>query len=362
MSSRGQPLDYIETTFLDILSEIEKRPCGRPKITLKRIVGDDPHQCHQVTEREVTYSWPGKNREEAWRFACVGKILAEIHEALHTGVTVTKRDIYYRDPELYGKQALVDRYVDDIAYTCNVTRRKLNVTASAKGLHVGLLQSCLAGSTPNASFEAVPDSIQRLQEHSLAHLNWILVIEKEATFRSLVEKRFQWNSINGPGLMMTGKGYPDLATRRFLRTICDHETWLHRRRPCIFGLFDADPDGINIMQIYCQGSQSLPHETELNVPEMQWLGVRAADVLAEVQNDESVLKLTSRDRKKAVAMLGRLNRESEAVVDEQCKIELQRILVLNVKAEIQLLEDRPGGLEGWLNGRIRMQLRKSIHL
>ena len=116
------------------------------------------------------------------------------------------------------------------------------------------------------------------------------------------------------------------------------------------------------MRIYCQGSQSLPHETELNVPEMQWLGIRAADVLAEVRDDESMLKLTSRDRKKAVAMLGRLNQESEAVVDEQCRIELQRILVLNTKAEIQLLEDRPGGLEGWLDGRIRMQLRKSIHL
>ncbi len=158
---------------------------------------------------------------------------------------------------------------------------------------------------------------------------------------------------------LQAKGYPDLSTRRFLRALGDHKGWKVHARPPILGLFDADPDGINIMQIYRQGSHSLPHETELNVPEIQWLGIRAADVLAEVQNDESVLKLTARDRKKAVAMLGRLNWESEAGVDEQCRIELQKMLVLNIKAEIQLLEDRPGGLEGWLNGRIRTQLSKT---
>jgi DNA topoisomerase VI subunit A len=37
------------------------------------------------------------------------------------------RDIYYRDPELFVKQPVVDRYVDDIAYTLGVKRQALNV-------------------------------------------------------------------------------------------------------------------------------------------------------------------------------------------------------------------------------------------
>lgn len=69
------------------------------------------------------------------------------HDALVTGIVTTKRseyqrsnaalkqlltvyrDIYYRDPELFLKQAVVDRYVDDIAYTFGVNRDALNVVS-----------------------------------------------------------------------------------------------------------------------------------------------------------------------------------------------------------------------------------------
>ena len=40
------------------------------------------------------------------------------------------RDIYYRDPTLFKRQAIVDRYVDDIAHTCGVTRADLHVVSS----------------------------------------------------------------------------------------------------------------------------------------------------------------------------------------------------------------------------------------
>ena len=39
------------------------------------------------------------------------------------------RDIYYRDTFLYKQQTTVDRYVDDIAYTCQATRKDLNVVS-----------------------------------------------------------------------------------------------------------------------------------------------------------------------------------------------------------------------------------------
>jgi hypothetical protein len=37
------------------------------------------------------------------------------------------RDIYYRDPALFSKQAVVDRYVDDLACTFGIPRALLNV-------------------------------------------------------------------------------------------------------------------------------------------------------------------------------------------------------------------------------------------
>ena len=116
------------------------------------------------------------------------------------------------------------------------------------------------------------------------------------------------------------------------------------------------------MQIYRRGSYALPHEHAFNVPQMQWLGLRTDDVVACVQDDESVLKLAARDRRKAVAMLERLSRRFEGEIDEQCSVELQRMLMLNIKAEIQILEDRRGGVETLLGGKIRKQLRRSIHM
>ena len=68
---------------------------------------------------------------------------------------MTVRNIYYQDPALFGKQAVVDRYVDALAYTFSLQRADLNVvsiegvtlhgssdigsqTAVAKGLVAGV--------------------------------------------------------------------------------------------------------------------------------------------------------------------------------------------------------------------------------
>ena len=40
---------------------------------------------------------------------------------------ILHRDIYYKDSSLFGKQTVVDRYVDDLAYTFEVQRSALNV-------------------------------------------------------------------------------------------------------------------------------------------------------------------------------------------------------------------------------------------
>ena len=45
-------------------------------------------------------------------------------------VLIPRRDIYYKDPILFGRQRVVDRYVDDIASTFGVQRRSLNVVST----------------------------------------------------------------------------------------------------------------------------------------------------------------------------------------------------------------------------------------
>ena len=66
---------YIENSLGYCIQAIQARPCGCPAITLKRIrdvktsVNPVTLQVErQIVDREVTYSFPGKNRDEAWRF------------------------------------------------------------------------------------------------------------------------------------------------------------------------------------------------------------------------------------------------------------------------------------------------------
>lgn len=125
----------------------------------------------------------------------------------------------------------------------------------------------------------------------------------------------------------------------------------------IFGLVDYDPDGLSILSTYKHGSLALAHlNATLNVPRMQWLGVRSADIGRvsdgyDLHQSQGLLPLTARDRRKAVSML------NWAVLAEdgrepEWRQELQVMLMLNVKAELQLLEAAQGGIVKWVTDRI----------
>lgn len=145
---------------------------------------DDKRKVPEPKQRNI--SFPGSTAQEAWNFSCVTaprsrnsclqnlavllRILELVHSGLVENTTMTKRchishqsialelicgrDIYYRHPDLFVKQSVVDRYVDDLACTFGVARSQLNVvciydcflcaranvvvqTAAAKGLVAG---------------------------------------------------------------------------------------------------------------------------------------------------------------------------------------------------------------------------------
>lgn len=93
--------------------------------------------------------------------AALLKVIELVLEGLKTGVVSTKRDLYYRDAGLFGKQSVVDsvrprccrgpssrddlvlQLVDDLAATLQVKRSDLNVAATAKGLFAGALKLVL---------------------------------------------------------------------------------------------------------------------------------------------------------------------------------------------------------------------------
>ena len=133
--------------------------------------------------------------------------------------------------------------------------------------------------------------------------------------------------------------------------------------PPIYALTDFDPDGLAIMSTYKHGSFKLSHENAgLNVPSIQWLGVQSQDVLAENEHDEysGLLRLSARDRKKAADMLEKSEVLREGDIEKVWRRELQVMLMLNVKAEMEILADRQGGVKGWVEEKL-LENGNSLH-
>lgn len=100
------------------------------------------------------------------------------------------------------------------------------------------------------------------------------------------------------------------------------------------------------MSTYKYGSTAFSHQN-LTVPSIRWLGVQSADIIPSEDFEKvGLLRLSGRDRRLASRMLGRGVFQKGGV---GWRRELQVMLMLNCKAEIQILSSEDPGLEGWLN-------------
>ncbi|CAK7263545.1 endodeoxyribonuclease [Sporothrix epigloea] len=281
----------------------------------------------------------GKADTQTRRFVLT--ILQLSHQALLSGTFVTKRNIFYQYPSLFRTQRVVDSLVNDIAYTLGLGRDWLNIVAASVGVVCGQL-----------SF-TTRDNVQcsaSIQENGIAI--------PPATFRTLAASGYWNTSLAGPGVLVASKGYPTLVTRWFLHRI--HET---APQIPIYGLVDYDPHGVRIFRTYKYGSQSLGHELNTTVAGMKWLGIRSGDLSPAVASRgaglarsvlDDVVPLTAADRRTATCLLRDIfhavGGDQEQANLEQCR-EVQVMLVLNVKAEIQVADDC-GDLAVWLDKKL----------
>ncbi|KAK3403361.1 meiosis-specific topoisomerase Spo11 [Sordaria brevicollis] len=352
--------------------------------------------------------FPGRNPQELRRFEALFRIIEISHEALLSGTLITKRNIYYQNMELFKSQSVVDEMVDNLAFTLGLGRSDLNIVATAKGLIAGQMKLIMRGGTiinctGSSDSGVLLPSINAVEKVNFQSVKWLLVIEKDATFRTLSASRYYDVSRAGKGILVTGKGYPDLATRKFLAAI-------HAARPRLpmWALVDFDPHGISILRTYQYGSQRLNHEENTKLPRLRWLGIRSADVILQtistpdrsannqqsqpsqdlssqesialsvnVSQDERPAKrprtrrmrshqsdctapLTEADREKAISLLQDICTTARPDnMAKEHKLELQKMLMLNVKAEIQAVDDF-GDITNWLDERVLSQSRHQI--
>ncbi|KAL6894102.1 hypothetical protein ACP4OV_008200 [Aristida adscensionis] len=255
------------------------------------------------------------------------RVLLVVQQLLQQNKHCSKRDIYYMYPSFFGEQAVVDRAINDICILFNCSRHNLNVVPVAKGYDSGTklcASRCLVMgwirflegekkvyciANVNAAF-SVPVSIEAIKDIvSVAH--YILVVEKETVrfgncfpvFQRLANDKF---CDRNRCIVITGRGYPDIPTRRFLRYLVEQ---LHLPAYC---LVDSDPYGFDILATYKFGSMQLAYDANfLRVPDIRWLGVFASDFEEYCLPDCCLLHLSPEDRRKAEAILSRcyLHRE-----------------------------------------------------
>jgi DNA topoisomerase VI subunit A len=155
--------------------------------------------------------------------------------------------------------------------------------------------------------------------------NYILVVEKDAALIRLIEEDFHKKN---KCLLITGKGQPDIATRRLIRRL-----WKENELP-VYILTDSDSYGMQICSSYKRGSISLSFESPyLAVPDAHLLGLLPSDLDKFEVPKAARLKMTEWDLKKAKNMLEypwiagnkRWREELKLMIHRQEKAELQAL-------------------------------------
>ncbi|KAJ5342955.1 hypothetical protein MYU51_016043 [Penicillium brevicompactum] len=363
--------EYIENALMALVHELSL-PASEAHLSISLKRRANPACCfiNPITgaldggsrvESMRTYSWPGKTLYEEWKFAVILRIMSILLDAIRTGQLISKRDIYYIEPEFFRAQYIVNNIIDDLACTIGVNRGALNVEAAGKGLVAGnfrlIRESQVVLNAQSPTEDTLIPRLKNGDEIDISRIRWVMVIEKEAVFHRLARSGYHIRATAGEGILVTGKGYPDLSTRAFLRKLYD----VASTRPTplrFYALTDGDPHGMAIMSTYKYGSVAQLHENaRLSLPRLQWLGLRVSDIVAvpDEFGDKALCPLTKRDRNKILAMLQNSPVWASDGPEPQWRVELQRMLMLNFKAEIEVLYEHTGGLEGWIDRRMFRQ-------
>ncbi|KAI5123661.1 hypothetical protein M0805_001691 [Coniferiporia weirii] len=316
------------------VSTTEKRKIVLELANRGKLIADD------AVARTRLVQFPRKSKGPSAKTpAQLLRVVGEAHGALISQSPITKRDLFYRDVSLFKGQGTVDTLVDDLAATFSLNRSDLNIRASSKGLYCGSALtihlyngSTLVGHDTESSLIPPAQDVAKFEIND--DIAWILIVEKDAVFQTLRSAGLTSHpSILGPGLLITGKGYPDLATRQLVKSLSDNMPETTR----ILILVDADAYGIDIVSVYKYGSISMRHESEsLAADRIEWIGVSASEALSLGVARDALLPTTIHDQRKAMSML-RTNLKLPA----PWKRELMQMLHIRYKAEIEVLSSLP---------------------
>jgi len=286
-------------------------------------------------------------------FTSICLVMSFIHQLLLSNRTTTTREVYYVFVTHFRNQRECDDVILDVAKILGVSRRSLGLSASPKGWFCGCVEITRKGALPSGkdvsgsidgtalpSIQGLPITREWTERDefgctedgveikvSSKNAKVILVIEKEGVYNRLSEERI-FDRI--PCILVTGKGFPDLATRALVNT-------LHRELKLpVIGLCDCNPYGISVLAVYhCAGDRmGIDGRMRYSVP-IQWLGLRPSEV-ARLKDDMPATvfqKLTDLDNKRITSLLDPEN----AFLAEEDEDEVRKMEEAGYKVELEAL-------------------------
>ncbi|OII74238.1 topoisomerase VIA [Cryptosporidium ubiquitum] len=146
-------------------------------------------------------------------------------------------------------------------YVIKPSKRKYDIINIAKNL-LDVEELGASGATITDIFD--PNDSKYIIK---TNVKYLLVIEKASIFQYLMEREV-YNRI--PCLIITGKGFPDISTRKLVSDI------IHKSGITALYLGDFDPHGINIYLTYVRGSNNFESQMAA-CPSIYYLGIQYED-------------------------------------------------------------------------------------
>ncbi|EXC34350.1 Meiotic recombination protein SPO11-2 [Morus notabilis] len=261
--------------------------------------------------QDLDFSFSGNIRS-----SFVWKVMEMSYKILSQEKRVTQRELFYKlicdSPDYFSSQLEVNRTIQDVVALLRCSRYSLGIMASSRGLVAGRLllqepnQEVVDCSVCGSSGHAISGDLNLLDKLILkTDARYIIVVEKHAIFQRLTEDGF-FNQV--PSILITAKGYPDIATRLLL----------HR-------MSRAFPE-LPILALVDWYEQLLSLVTE---PVTLWLGLRRDDL--QFILEESLVPLKPKDLQIAKSLM------SSEILPENYKEELTFMVQSGQRAEIEAL-------------------------
>lgn len=299
---------------------------------------------NHIPTREITKRF---TMNQCRSFTSILLVTTFCHSLLTANRTTTNREVYYFYVTHFRTQKECDLAIQDAACLLQVPRDSLGLKASPRGWFCGdiqLLQNdqvimdgramqSVQGSPVSSDWLKSPQ--QRNFTIQTVAAECILVVEKEGVYNRLSEDRF---FDDYPCILVTGKGFPDLATRAMVHS-------LHKLLDLpVRGLADCDPFGVMVLHTYQHGSKRMGVDggDRFAVP-IEWVGLRPSQV-EDLKQGKTVLpkevfqELTDLDKKRLDDhLLDESHRWTNFGQDDRRVEELQDMRDSGYKVELEAL-------------------------